>query len=107
MIDKKKFQRGIVLLSAFLVSSYCSASGFPSSSDETPPSPGDKAKAKEAPLPLRTTRTISFDTDQGTWMSLDVSPDGTTIVFELLGDIYTLPIAGGQAKAVLDRKSVV
>src|SRR5262249_28192048 len=35
-----------------------------------------------------------------TWISLDVSPDGKTIVFELLGDIYTLPIEGGQAKLI-------
>src|SRR5207253_7120346 len=43
---------------------------------------------------------IEFSTDEGTWLSLDVSPDGKTIVFELLGDIYTLPIEGGQAKLV-------
>src|SRR5262249_49972692 len=35
-----------------------------------------------------------------TWMSLDVSPDGKTIVFELVGDIYTLLIEGGQAKLI-------
>lgn len=34
---------------------------------------------------------------EGTWMSLDVSPDGKTIAFDLLGDIYTLPITGGSA----------
>jgi Tol biopolymer transport system component len=33
-------------------------------------------------------------------MSLDVSPDGQTIVFDLLGDLYTMPIAGGKAKAI-------
>ena len=32
-------------------------------------------------------KTISFETDQGTWMALDVSPDGNKINFELLGDI--------------------
>lgn len=40
---------------------------------------------------------VSFTTDEGTWMNLDVSPDGTTIVFDLLGDIYRMPIEGGEA----------
>ena len=42
----------------------------------------------------------SFTTDEGTWMNLDVSPDGQTIVFDLLGDIYSIPITGGTAKAL-------
>jgi len=40
---------------------------------------------------------VAFETSQGTAMNLDVSPDGRTIVFDLLGDIYTLPITGGDA----------
>ena len=51
-------------------------------------------------LPLQTTRTVSFTTTEGTWMSLDVSPDGSTIIFDLLGDLYTLPIAGGKATRI-------
>ncbi|NIT57507.1 MAG: hypothetical protein GWN00_15145, partial [Aliifodinibius sp.] len=39
-------------------------------------------------------------TDEGTWMNLDVSPDGSQIVFDLLGDIYLLPIEGGQASLI-------
>ena len=35
--------------------------------------------------------------EEGTWMNLDISPDGKTLVFDLLGDIYTMPISGGQA----------
>ena len=42
-------------------------------------------------------RTLALETSEGTWMSVDVHPDGTRIVFDLLGDIYTLPIAGGTA----------
>ena len=44
--------------------------------------------------------TKSFTVKEGTWMSLDVSPDGKEIVFDLLGDIYTMPISGGKAKAL-------
>lgn len=59
-----------------------------------------KAAAKDKSLPLITTRTLEFTTDEGTWISLDLSPDGETIVFELLGDLYTLPVAGGQASRI-------
>jgi Tol biopolymer transport system component len=40
---------------------------------------------------------VKLSTDEGTWMNLDVSPDGKTIVFDLLGDIYKMPISGGKA----------
>ena len=30
-------------------------------------------------------------------MSVDVSPDGASLVFDLLGDIYVMPAAGGEA----------
>lgn len=43
----------------------------------------------------------SIDVTSGTWMNLDVSPDGKTLVFDLLGDIYTLPINGGEANALM------
>ncbi len=54
-------------------------------------------KKKKKDLPLEPARTISFTTTRGTWLSLDVSPDGRTIVFDMLGDLYTLPIEGGRA----------
>lgn len=45
--------------------------------------------------------TVRFTTTEGTWVSLDVSPDGETLVFELLGDLYSLPVDGGRARPLL------
>src|SRR5262249_51634786 len=44
--------------------------------------------------------TLRFDTSEGTWMTTDVSPDGKTIAFDILGDIYTMPITGGAATRI-------
>ena len=43
-------------------------------------------------------REVQFDVSEGTWISLDISPAGNLIVFDLLGDIYTLPVQGGKAR---------
>jgi hypothetical protein len=43
------------------------------------------------------TRNIDFDTDEGTWMSVSVAPDGRTIFFDLLGEIYSVAGSGGEA----------
>lgn len=59
-----------------------------------------RAAVRTSGLPLITTRTMTFTTAEGTWISLDVSPDGRSIVFELLGDLYTLPIGGGAATRI-------
>jgi len=60
----------------------------------------DTSKSKTDELPLKPTRSVDFTTSEGTWISLDVSPDGRTIVFELLGDLYTMPVSGGEAKRI-------
>ncbi len=47
--------------------------------------------------PPGTPQNVNIDTQSGTWMSVDVSPDGKQLVFDLLGDLYVLPINGGEA----------
>lgn len=48
--------------------------------------------------PPGTARTVNLDTRTGTWMSVDISPDGQTLLFDLLGDLYLLPMSGGEAR---------
>ena len=43
---------------------------------------------------------VAFSVDEGTWMDVDVSPDGKTLAFDLLGDLYVMPITGGEARRV-------
>ena len=61
-----------------------------------------KSNKKDIGLPLKAERKININTDEGTWMSLDISPDGKTIVFDMLGDLYLLPIEGGNAKRITE-----
>src|ERR1044071_2197420 len=64
---------------------------------QAPGGPGGPGGPPRKPLPLDVGRHAEFTATKGTWISLDVSPDGQSIVFDLLGDLYTMPIAGGTA----------
>src|ERR1700754_137713 len=66
---------------------------------QTPPS---KAKWDVNAPPGAVVRQIPINVDEGTWMDLDVSPDGRTIAFDLLGDIYTMPIGGGTPTRIAE-----
>lgn len=74
------------------------------------PAPGAKEEARPAKPPKwdvsappgLTVRQLPLNVDEGTWMNLDVSPDGKTIAFDLLGDIYTMPIAGGPPTRIAE-----
>lgn len=65
-------------------------------------------EAKDAPKwdvsapPGMTVRQVPIAVEEGTWMNLDVSPDGQTIAFDLLGDIYTMPITGGTPTRIAE-----
>src|SRR5262245_22850306 len=76
----------------------------PLAADAQPPGDKKPDAKKEMKLDINAVpenaRKVEFTTDEGTWMSVDVSPDGRTILFDLLGDLYRIPIAGGQAERV-------
>ncbi|MCO8125249.1 amidohydrolase family protein [Stieleria sp. TO1_6] len=72
----------------------------------------EKSPAKETPSdawdvdsPVGKSRQQPIDCDSGTWMNLDVSPDGQHIVFDLLGDLYLMPIKGADGSDQTDGKS--
>jgi Tol biopolymer transport system component/imidazolonepropionase-like amidohydrolase len=52
------------------------------------------------------TREIDFTTDEGTWMSVDISSDGAWITFDLLGHIYRVSSSGGEATALTQNSGV-
>jgi Tol biopolymer transport system component len=77
----------IVLASLILMTSHVLAQGADDKSD--------------APLPLEgKTEKLEFSTTEGSWLSIDIMPDGETLLFDLLGDLYSLPISGGQANRI-------
>ena len=55
----------------------------PKWSIETPPGPSSQQ---------------AIDVSEGTWISVDVHPSGKEIVFDLLGDLYVMPISGADGE---------
>ena len=64
----------------------------------SPGTEGKKADKWDVNVAHGPGRNVPIDTRTGTWMSLDVSPDGREIAFDLLGDLYVIPITGGEAR---------
>ena len=69
---------------------------------QTPPADDNKPKWDVAAPPGLTIREVPIDVTEGSWMNLDASPDGLTLAFDLLGDIYTMPLSGGTPKRIAD-----
>jgi len=86
-----------LLLSQFAISAEVNASSPVKSDSKT--NKDDKKWSVNAPQGVFTTAEIDVKT--GTWMNIDVSPDGKTIAFDLLGDIYTMPFSGGEATPLM------
>ncbi len=69
----------------------------PLSAQDAPAADSTAKDPLQEKLPLAPGRTVRTTATEGSWMSVDVSPDGSTLVFDLLGDLYTLPVEGGRA----------
>ena len=68
---------------------------------QEPPAADTSSKpGGNADLPLPVQRSVAMDMTEGSWISLDVSPDGSLIVFDYLGDIFTIPAEGGDATQI-------
>ena len=73
---------------------------------QPPATPAAQTPAWDVTQARGTTRDIDFTTSEGTWMSVDISPDGAWIVFDLLGHIYRMPATGGEATALTQNSGV-
>ncbi|MEY4869341.1 MAG: hypothetical protein RIS11_535, partial [Pseudomonadota bacterium] len=63
---------------------------------------GEDAKWDVNAPPGLTIRQVPIAVDEGTWMNVDVSPDGKSVAFDLLGDIYVMPISGGTPNRIAE-----
>jgi len=82
----------------------CSTSVWAQSAPAASAASADKKEEKwdvNAP-PGLATRKVQLSVDEGSWMNVDVAPDGRTIAFDMLGDIYTIPIEGGTPTRIAE-----
>ena len=80
----------------FLVLALCGCSLLGAAKDKN----GKDKKKWDVNDPGGPYKEVAFTVTEGTWMNLDISPDGKEIVFDLLGDIYIMPSGGGTAKVL-------
>ncbi len=85
----------VIFCSLMLLTTHLAQAQEPEKDEKPDTVKKDKPK-KGKDLPLKIGRRVPIKTTEGSWMSLDVSPDGKTIAFDFLGDIFTMPFLGGK-----------
>ena len=89
---------GAVLAAAFaLIAQDNGSSQSDASKNDTAKNETAKNDSKDG-LIIKPARTIEFTTDEATWMNIDASKDGKSLLVDILGDLYTIPVEGGDAK---------
>ncbi|HVR43834.1 MAG TPA: amidohydrolase family protein [Thermoanaerobaculia bacterium] len=95
--------RALVLLTFVTGAPAAAQEPLPTPPEQQVPPDADEPEAEDTwsvDDPPGPSRRASIDVAEGTWMSVDVSPDGTEVIFDLLGDVYAVPIGGGEARAL-------
>ncbi len=78
----------------------CTTAATAQKKDPKPQPEKPKDPAAAINTPRADGRKVTFTTAEATWASVDVAPDGQTAVLDILGDIYTMPVGGGEARAI-------
>ncbi len=95
-----KVIRNLVLITVLSLATFFDTNAYFWFQEEQKEDTTGQTKYKD--LPLKAERTLTFNTNEGTWLSIDISPDGQTIAFDMLGDLYTMPFTGGKATWITD-----
>ncbi len=94
---------GAILDSAFAAAPAASPDEERAETADTVEPPDDQTEEDwDVSNPPGEWRSVTIDTTETTWSNVDVSPDGETLLFDMLGDLYTVPIAGGMASALTE-----
>src|SRR5687767_1452571 len=91
------------LVVASLVVARVASAQVPAAADQTP---ARQASTRDVTKPVGRTRVIDFVTTVGTNMSVDVTPDGRWIVFDLLSHIHRVPMSGGDAEVLTQNSGI-
>ncbi len=91
-----------LVFGAAVAASAAAALAFAQEAPKAPETKKDEKPKWDVEAPPLPMRKVNINVDEGTWMDVDVSPDGKTLAFDLLGDIYTMPISGGTPTRIAE-----
>lgn len=100
MIFNRSAKVGYLLLSISLLFSANNYAAQDESADSEANSPSSEKQEWDVLNPPFELSSLEIDTDEVTWASLDISPNGKQMVFDTLGDIFIVDIEGGKATSL-------